>query len=202
MNNDRSLSIVLALVSVLTPVLLRAQQPPPSTPSIHQLYEEDQKDREAENPDWGNVNVHDKQHRELVRKMLHAGVLKTGQDFEEAAFIFQHGDTAQDYMLAHILAMSAMAKGRTRARWIAAATLDRYLQSIKQPQVFGTQYKWDGPSRKDATQQPYDQGLVSDALRKEFCVTSFANQQHNLEAARREKDFPFPDRCPKSEKKP
>ncbi len=26
------------------------------------------------------------------------------------------------------------------ARWIAAATLDRYLQTIGQPQVFGTQY--------------------------------------------------------------
>lgn len=65
--------------------------------------------------------------------MLEAGALKTGEDFEDASVIFQHGDNPQDYLLAHVLAMAAMTKGDANARWIAAATLDRYLQSVKQP---------------------------------------------------------------------
>ena len=34
-------------------------------------------------------------------------------------------------------------RGGSADKWIAAATLDRYLQSINQPQVFGTQYPGD-----------------------------------------------------------
>jgi hypothetical protein len=194
--------IAITLVAVTLPTF--AQQPPSPAPeqTIQQLFEQDQKERTGDKIDWAIVGAHDKQRRELVRKMLEAGTLKSGQDFEQAAFIFQHGDSPQDYMLAHILAMVAMEKGRNVARWIAAATLDRYLQSIKQPQVFGTQYSWNGATPKDATQQPYDDKLVSDALREEFCVTSYANQQQNLEAERQQKDPPFPGRCPKLEKKP
>jgi hypothetical protein len=188
-----------ALLAALT--FLGAQAPKaPASPTIHELFVEDQKDREAAKPDWNIVSAHDKRHRELAHQMLEAGTLHSAQDFEDASFIFQHGDTPQDYLLAHILAMAAMEKGDANARWIAAATLDRYLQSVKQPQVFGTQYRWDneGPNpSKDATQQPYDKALLSDALRQEFCVTSYAGQQQNLDALNHNKDFPSPDHCPK-----
>jgi hypothetical protein len=36
--------------------------------------------------------------------------------------------------------MVAVAKGHPNSRWIAAATLDRYLMAAGQSQVFGTQY--------------------------------------------------------------
>jgi hypothetical protein len=54
--------------------------------------------------------------------------------------VFQHGRDADDYLLAHILAVQAVVKGDASSKWIAAATLDRYLQAIGHPQVFGTQY--------------------------------------------------------------
>ena len=117
-----------------------ANEPPAS--SIQKLFEQDQKDREnviAATPEqWASVRVRDAERRRLVREMLDRGVLKTGEDFKDASFIFQHGDTPQDYLLAHILAVAAISKGDASARWIAAATVDRYLQSINQPQVFGT----------------------------------------------------------------
>ena len=94
-------------------------------------------------------------------------------------------------------ALAAMEKGDAAARWIAAATLDRYLQKVQQPQVFGTQYRWDGPSPTAATQQPYDQDFLSDATRQEFCVSTYADQQRNLEAMRQGEDWPSPDHCPK-----
>ncbi len=52
----------------------------------------------------------------------------------------QHGDAADDYLLAHILAVEAIVKGDASSKWISAATLDRYLQAIGKSQIFGTQY--------------------------------------------------------------
>jgi hypothetical protein len=46
---------------------------------------------------------------------------------KEASFIFQHGNTVEDCLFAHVLAMEALVKGDESAKWIAAATLDRYL---------------------------------------------------------------------------
>ena len=56
-----------------------------------------------------------------------------------------------------------------KSAWIAAATLDRYLQAIKQSQIYGTQYRWtaDAP---DISQDPFDKDLISDALRAELGV--------------------------------
>jgi hypothetical protein len=119
---------------------------------------------------------------------LAAGQLISALDFHDAAFIFQHGDTPDDYLLAHILAMEAVVKGDTSSKWIAAATLDRYLMTIGQKQVFGTQYPdntylyylqhSNDPDLgekikavpKGTTQQPYNDQLVPDTLRADFCV--------------------------------
>ena len=78
--------------------------------------------------------------RERVAALLAAGALHTADDYRKAAFVFQHGDRSDDYLLAHTLALVAVAKGDQGAAWIAAATLDRYLQSVRQPQIYGTQY--------------------------------------------------------------
>jgi hypothetical protein len=82
-------------------------------------------------------------------------------DFYYAAFISQHGNDPSDYLLAHTLAMAAMARGYDAA-WISAATLDRYLQKIGQAQVFGTQYQCES---KQASQGDYRSDLVTDEVR-------------------------------------
>jgi hypothetical protein len=71
--------------------------------------------------------------------------------------------------------MVAVARGRAEASWIGAATLDRYLQNIGRPQVFGTQYRT--PPGEDTTQEPYDRALVPDALRRALGVPSQAAQE-------------------------
>ena len=50
--------------------------------------------------------------------------------------------------------MAAAFEGHERARWLAAASLDRYLVYEKMPQFFGTQFEQDengrwGPGRFD-----------------------------------------------------
>jgi hypothetical protein len=57
--------------------------------------------------------------------------------YYDAAFIFQHGEAADDYLFAHV-AMDAVIKGYDTAKWIAAATLDRYLQKMDKPSVVGS----------------------------------------------------------------
>ena len=64
--------------------------------------------------------------------------------------------------------MVAIRKGYSDATWMAVATLDRYLQSLKQPQIYGTQFPTsDG---KAATQKLCDRGLIPDAVRPGLCV--------------------------------
>ncbi|WP_404338223.1 hypothetical protein AB2M62_04745 [Sphingomonas sp. MMS12-HWE2-04] len=121
----------------------------------------------------------DQSRRVAARKLLDAGALHTAGDFYAAAYIFQHGRSADDYLLAHSLAVAAVAKGKAEARWIAAATLDRYLQKIGQQQIYGTQFitsRATGP-----TMEPYNPQLVPDALRSALDVPVRKEQDARLE---------------------
>jgi hypothetical protein len=123
--------------------------------------------------------------------MLAAGEIRTGDDFRDASYIFQHSDKPDDCLFAHILAMEAVFRGTTAARFIAAATLDRYLQFTKQPQVFGTQYITDpkapipihtaaSPFQFGRTLEPYNESFLPDAVRTDFCVPILAQQYANV----------------------
>jgi hypothetical protein len=147
-----------------------------SNAEMKRIFDEDQRVRQPGfKIDWAVVGKSDAARREATRKLLNEGALHTGEDFIFAAFVFQHGDSPNDYLLAHTLAMIAVRKGRNDALWIATATLDRYLQSIKQPQIYGTQFF----TPKDAltTQEPYDRTLISDALRRQLGVPPLAAQE-------------------------
>jgi hypothetical protein len=152
---------------------------------MKKIFDEDQRVRQAEHIDWDVVNRTDAERREQTRKLLAAGALHTGKDYEAASFVFQHGDSAQDYLLAHTLAMVAVSKGDSTAIWIAAATLDRYLQKSGQKQVFGTQYLSD--SKGIWTQDPYDRELISDALRHQLGVPAQDTQARQLKAYQTQK---------------
>jgi hypothetical protein len=66
-------------------------------------------------------------------------------DYYHAAMILQHGRTAEDFDLAHQLSLKASELEPTdrAARWLAAATKDRYLMTLGKPQLYGTQFKRD-----------------------------------------------------------
>lgn len=151
----------------------------PST-EMKAIVDEDQRLRLAEHIDWEMVNRTDPERRAKTHKLLAAGALHTGKDYEEAALVFQHGDSSSDFLLAHTLAMVAVSKGDAGAIWIASATLDRYLQKIGQPQLFGTQYS--GDSKGKWTQDPYDRDTVSDALRQQLGVPTQPAQAEQLKA--------------------
>ncbi len=153
-----------------------------SNPEMQRIMDEDQKPRQSKDmshADWTTINRQDEERRKQVRELLSRGALHTGKDFEQAAFVFQHGSTPDDYLLAHTLAMIAVARGDPGALWIATATLDRYLNSIKQPQIYGTQFH--NTKETPWTQEPYNRTLISDELRRQLGVPSQAAQQKQLE---------------------
>jgi hypothetical protein len=150
-------------------------EPWPSNAEMTRLFNEDQDARKSNHIDWNVVAPQDAARRVRTKALLDAGALHSADDFWHAAFIFQHGDKPQDYLLAHGLAIIAAAKGRHDATWIAAASLDRYLHSIGQKQVYGTQYL-TRPGQK-ATQEPYDRDTISDAMRLATGVPPQAEQE-------------------------
>jgi hypothetical protein len=150
-------------------------EPWPSNAEMTRLFDDDQAARKSPHIDWDVVAPQDAARRVRTRALLDAGALHSADDYWHAAFLFQHGDKPQDYLLAHGLAIIAAAKGRRDAPWIAAATLDRYLQSIGQKQVYGTQFGMR--PGVPTTQEPYDRSIISDAMRLATGVPSQAYQE-------------------------
>jgi hypothetical protein len=144
-----------------------------------EIYEADQAQRQSLQTFQAQateIEKDDAVRREQVRALLNEGALQAGEDFRLAAMVFQHGSQPRDFLFAHTLALIALAKGDRSASWIAAASLDRYLLAIGQPQIFGNQFGFDG-----RLQEPLDRELVSDALRGTLGVPTLAEQQAQME---------------------
>jgi hypothetical protein len=154
--------------------------------ALRKIYDEDQKNRTDE--------AGDAKRREQVGRLIRDGQVRSGEDYYYAAFIFQHGQKPADFIFAHVLAVTAVSKGFHGAMWLSAATLDRYLHSIKQPQIFGTQYGSLYDSSDD--QGLYNEEMVPDALRALWCVAPYSAQIKILSDVRAGKDFRSTRICP------
>ncbi|MGH9777508.1 MAG: hypothetical protein ACRD5I_03780 [Candidatus Acidiferrales bacterium] len=173
----RFLFAALCLAAALLPA--HAQDPETSVSPAEELkalYQADQADRDS---DWSKLSrqefealqARDRQRRERVQEIVRAQQLDTADDYFHAAMILQHGDAPEHYLLAHVLANVAAFKGHKQGRSLSAATLDRYLASIKQNQFFGTQFFAEASlSFQDMKLHPPLNGLVTEALRNEFHV--------------------------------
>ena len=184
---DRTVKILLVLnLLVLTGIFLRQPLRVPSAdaqtssvtkdnPELTRLMAEDQADRtpdDAKSIDWKIVGPRDTARLKRVKELYAQNQLQTGADYYHAAMILQHGDVAEDYLLAHELCVVAISKGDTRAKWLAAASEDRFLMNIDRPQRFATQFRCDGPNCEFHLYK-LDAG-VTDELRKGFDVPSLA----------------------------
>ncbi|PNY81757.1 hypothetical protein [Deinococcus koreensis] len=125
--------------------------------------------------DWSTVAREDEARRAQTLTLLRAGRLTTPTDLVGAAFLFQHGNCPQHYRLANLLSAQAIARGDERARWLYAATYDRWQRSLGQPQKYGTQYVSVGegcqfqlepydPATTDRERARYDVPPIAQAL--------------------------------------
>jgi hypothetical protein len=176
----RILAAALLLLSVAPASPAAAQQDRTTNPEMTAIFVADQAAREEPAKiDWEVVAAADKARRTRTLALLDSGALDSADDFYHAAYVFQHGDDPEDFLKAHALAIVAVARGKQEATWIAAATLDRYLQRIGQPQIYGTQFRH--PPKEKWTQEPYRRDLLSDAVRKASGVPPLAEQDKQRE---------------------
>jgi hypothetical protein len=151
-----------------------------SNRELRAMAEEDQAARKKElsSDEKHALVMQDAERRARTLALLNKGELRSAEDYRNAALIFQHGSAPKDFLLAHTLATVALAKKDASASWLAAATLDRYLRSVGQPQIYGTQFN----PGKVLNQQPFDQGLVPDSVREKLRVPPLAEQIKQFEA--------------------
>jgi hypothetical protein len=173
----------LACAVLLSGLCAQAQATaqPASSAEMQRIFDADQAVRQNDDPskiNWTVINKQDAERRAAVRRLIDSGALHTARDFELAAWVFQHGASADDFLLAHSLALVALAKGDAAALPIATATLDRYLQKTGRPQIYGTQLnkQFGAPW----TEEPYDRAAIPDALRVKLGVHTAAEQANKL----------------------
>lgn len=184
--------IVMTLAS-LGPAIARAQDRTDSTNrELASLVQADQLEaralveaggREQDLRAWVNAGA---ARREFVRRLIRAGGLATAEDYVNGALLLQHGDSPEDFLLAHVLATIAGFKGSRSGRLLSAAALDRYLLSVGQPQAFGIQPTRDFTKMATACHSMAPNlAIITDKIRKEYAYPLTAaeiqrrNQAHN-----------------------
>jgi hypothetical protein len=116
------------------------------------------------------------------------GPIRTPRNLVYAAYIFQHGTCPDHYSLGNRLAQVAMESGYKEAKWIYAATFDRYLMSLNELQRFGTQYTWINgeftlypvdPETTDAERALYNVPPLSESMRNRPSTSSGSIASHH-----------------------
>jgi hypothetical protein len=165
------------LILILLAPCLRAQSSLSSNAELERLYSEDQSDRATNTIDWKVVGPRDVARRQRVLELYRGAELKLGKDLFHAAMILQHGEKPEDFLLSHELCVTAIIAHSTEpgawldgAKWLAAASEDRFLESIGRKQRFGTQFRTLAP---DPTWHlgEIEEG-VTDEMRKTWNVPS------------------------------
>ena len=150
-------------------------------PELKKLYTEDQADRtppEGKPIDWAVVGPRDKAREARILELYKSDSLKTGRDYRNAAMILQHASEADKQLLGHEFCIVAIAKGDKDARWLCAATEDRFLMNINRPQRFATQFRGTSPAGQPIQMKLYKvDPEVTDGLRREFGAPSLAEAQ-------------------------
>ena len=144
-----------------------------------ELYQADRQERmdqpRAGTPEYQAMRRRDSERRDQVMAKVVANELQSAEDFYYAAWIMNHGDTSEDARNAHLLALRSSELGHRPARWLAAATYDRWQMYQGKPQKYGTNYVFDGrqdrlwdvdPSTTDEDRAAWDVPPLAEQLRK------------------------------------
>lgn len=163
---------------------------------VARMYAEDQSDREPKDGksiDWTVVRPRDKARQTRVMELYTAGELLTGRDYYHAGMILQHGNRPEDYLLCHELCVAAVFEaGHSEkvswlpdAKWLAAASEDRFLLSIGRSQRFGTQF---GKERNSPWRLKKLEDGVTDELRKAWSVPALSKAKERETEMNKQKE--------------
>lgn len=109
-------------------------------------------DQKARQSDWSKLTMKDFERiakedgarLERIKQIIKQGRLVTANDFGNAGLVCQHGETFEDYALAHELSVCAVLLGKKSESWLAGASYDRMLYNSGYAQRFATQYSMNG----------------------------------------------------------
>ena len=156
------------------------------------LSEADRQERinqpKANTAEYKAMRVRDLERREHAMELA-ANKLLTAEDYYHAAHIMNHEDTVDDARNAHLLALRSSELGYRPARWLAAASYDRWKMYQGKPQKYGTNYVYDGKGDRLWDIDP----KTTDEERAEWDVPPLAEQLRKAQAANRYKT-PMSDR--------
>jgi hypothetical protein len=168
----------VAVLTLSAGLLVSRSSSADSNAELERMYQEDQSDRESRSGEpinWIVVNQRDATRLARALELYRAGELQSGEDLYRVAMILQHGDQPEHYLLAHELCVTAVfahgAEGGSwirSAKWLAAASEDRFLRSIGRKQRFGTQYRSDDV---EVSLEEID-GQITDSIRAQWSVPS------------------------------
>lgn len=151
------------------------------------LYQADRRERvnqpQGNTSEYKAMRARDLQRRKRVMELMATNELTTAEDYYHAAYIMNHGDTPEDAKHAHTFALRASEFDYQPARWLAAASYDRWQMYQGKPQKYGTNYVFDG--RKDRLWDVDPN--TTDAERAEWDIPPLAEQLRKAEEANRQK---------------
>jgi hypothetical protein len=163
---------------------------------LQDLFRADQNER-SNHPDYGTpeywaLRERDAERRKRLQSIVASGGLEQPEDYYRAAWILNHGESVEEIWQAHILARKAAELGFHQARWLAAATYDRWLMYQGKPQKYGTQIVPDGKRQRVWEVE----SATSDAERAEWDVPSLAEMERRAEEITRNVPMPPMDTAP------
>jgi len=163
-----------------------------SNKELKEIYEADQADRQTADIDWSIVSKRDKERQKRVHKLLKSNLVRTSDDYANAAMIFQHGGDSKAFKMTIKLMKKAIELDPNRDKWLLAAAIDRDLMWREKPQIYGTQYT---KKSMDAPWELYklDSTKVTDEERKEYGVETLAQQRQKLKMMNKKKLYDFLD---------
>ena len=145
--------------------------------------QEHAKQAKVNTPEYKEMRLRDLQRRERVMEIIGTSDSLSAEDYFHAAWIMNHGDTATDAEKAHRLALQASELGHRPARWLAAASYDRWQLYQGKPQKYGTNYIYNGKKDRLWDVDP----STTDEERAAWDVPPLAEQRRKAEEANRHK---------------
>jgi hypothetical protein len=163
---------------------------------LQELFRADQDERTNHpyvgTPEYLALRGRDAERRKHLQNIVASEGLLDPNDYYKAAWILNHGEKAEEIWQAHILAKKAAELGLSRARWLAAATYDRWLMYQGKAQKYGTQIVPDGKRQRVWDVDP----ATSDVERAEWDVPSLAEMERRAEEVTRKEPMPPMDDAP------
>ena len=157
---------------------------PPETDNLRleELAAADQAERDKGGLPADELRRRDAERRREVLEMIGQGHVNTPNDLYRAALILQHGAGPKDFLTAHRLSTLAALQGHRPARWLVAASLDRFLMSTGSAQVYGTQFERNDEEKRHQLRLPIDDSSVLHFEKRLLGVPSVAERLAQLNA--------------------